>query len=131
MSIRTSAIEKVARPITQSQDTSTKKVADKDVAFDEILKGRITHKQSIKFSGHAQKRIRTRNINLTLQDLNKIENAVSKAADKGAGESLLIMDDLALIVSVKNRTVITAFDGDNLRDNVFTNIDSAVIVDST
>jgi flagellar operon protein len=58
----------------------------------------------------------------------KIEDAVERASQKGANESLLLMDDLAFIVSVKNRTVITVIDGQHLKDNVFTNIDSAIIV---
>ena len=53
---------------------------------------------------------------------------MAKAAAKGARSSLLVMKDVALIVSVTNRTVITAVDGSSLKDNVFTNIDSAVIV---
>ena len=69
-----------------------------------------------------------RQIDLSRQDLVKIENAVERASQKGASESLLLMDDLAFIVSVKNRTVITVIDGHNMKDNVFTNIDSAIIV---
>ena len=57
-----------------------------------------------------------------------LKDAVNKAEAKGAKESLILMDQLALVVSVKNRTVITAVDGASLKDNVFTNIDSAVIV---
>jgi len=53
---------------------------------------------------------------------------VSKAAAKGARESLILLDDKAFVVSVRNRTVITAVDGEHLKENVFTNIDSAVIV---
>ena len=61
--------------------------------------------------------------------MNQLKSAVDKAAQKGARESLILMNnDLALVVSVTNRTVITAMDGSSIRDNVFTNIDSAVIV---
>ena len=55
-------------------------------------------------------------------------DAVNKAAAKGARQSLLVMDNQAFIVSVTNRTVITALDGSSMKENVFTNIDSAVIV---
>jgi len=128
LSIKTNAVEKISGAVSNSQNTSIRRSVDKDVSFGKIFKDQITHKRSIKFSAHAQNRLRTRNINLTSQDINRIEDAVSKASDKGASESLLIMDNLALIVSIKNRTVITAIDGNNLRGNVFTNIDSAVIV---
>jgi flagellar operon protein len=53
---------------------------------------------------------------------------VDKAATKGSRESLLLMENMALVVSVKNRTVITAVDNDKLKENVFTNIDSAVVL---
>lgn len=79
-------------------------------------------------------RLQMRNITLSPDDLNKLRDAVDRAEAKGAREALVLMSrpsrdqDLALVVSVKNRTVITAMDGDSLKDNVFTNIDSAVIV---
>ncbi|HEX3047301.1 MAG TPA: flagellar biosynthesis protein, partial [Bacillota bacterium] len=57
-----------------------------------------------------------------------LRDAVNKAEAKGARESLILMDQMALVVSIKNRTVITAVDNESLKDNVFTNIDSAVIV---
>ena len=83
----------------------------------------------VKFSQHATQRLQTRKINLTQTQMNQLNNAVDKAAQKGAKESLILMDkDLALVVSVTNRTVITAMDGASIKDNVFTNIDSAVIV---
>ena len=83
----------------------------------------------VKFSQHASQRLQTRNINLSNDQMNQLKSAVDKAAQKGARESLILMNnDLALVVSVTNRTVITAMDGSSIRDNVFTNIDSAVIV---
>ena len=83
----------------------------------------------VKFSQHASQRLQTRNINLSNEQMNQLKSAVDKAAQKGARESLILMNnDLALVVSVTNRTVITAMDGSSIRDNVFTNIDSAVIV---
>jgi flagellar operon protein len=82
----------------------------------------------IKFSAHAQARIGARQIQLGGNDLAKLKGAVDRAAAKGARESLILMDDKAFVVSVRNRTVITAVDGESIRENVFTNIDSAVIV---
>jgi len=55
---------------------------------------------------------------------------VTRADEKGAKDSLVLLRDLAFIVNVKNRTVVTAVDGEHLKDNVFTNIDSAVIAQS-
>lgn len=96
------------------------------VPFNKILEQELS---GVKFSQHAIQRLQTRNIKLNQNEMAKLNNAVEKAAQKGAKESLVLMNnDLALIVSVKNKTVITAMDGASIKDNVFTNIDSAVIV---
>ncbi|MDI7248269.1 MAG: TIGR02530 family flagellar biosynthesis protein [Bacillota bacterium] len=96
-------------------------------SFGEVLRREIEG-QGVRFSGHAQMRMRTRNISLSEADMAKLAQAVDRASAKGARESLILMDNLALVVSVRNRTVITAVDGEHIRENVFTNIDSAVIV---
>ena len=95
--------------------------------FNQVFQEQL-QKASLKFSQHAQQRLEVRNIKLSDQDISKINTAVDKAAAKGAKESLVIMDNLALVVSVKNRVVITAVDGASMKDNVFSNIDSAVFV---
>lgn len=99
---------------------------DKTGQFQKILNDQL--KIGLKFSQHARQRLQSRNINLSDEDLRQLENAVEKAREKGACESLILMGDLALVVSVKNHTVITAVDGDSIKENVFTNIDSAVIM---
>lgn len=88
----------------------------------------ILDEKTLTFSRHAEVRLKQRGIDLMPEQLQKIESAVSRAAAKGAKESLVIMNDLAFIVNVKSRTVVTAMDGAQLRDNVFTQIDSAVVV---
>jgi flagellar operon protein len=95
-------------------------------AFEQKL-AELTDKTSVKFSSHAIQRLHKRNIDITTDTLNKINEAVAKANLKGAKESLIMVDDLALIVSVKNNTVITAMDRMSMKDQVVTNIDSAVI----
>lgn len=94
--------------------------------FEQLLEREISH--GLKFSKHAQQRLESRNIRLTEQDVDRIQNAVGQARQKGARDSLIIMDRLAFVVSVKNNTVITAVNDENIKDNVFTNIDSAVII---
>jgi flagellar operon protein len=96
-------------------------------AFGQVLQETLENQTEIKFSAHALKRLESRQIALDHQDLTLLKDAVNRAEAKGAKESLILMDQLALVVSVKNRTVITAVDGNNLKENVFTNIDSAVI----
>ena len=82
----------------------------------------------LKVSGHAKTRLESRNIQLGQAEWDRVLEGVNRAAAKGAKESLVMIDNVALVVSVKNRTVITAVDQANLKENVFTNIDSAVIV---
>ena len=72
--------------------------------------------------------MRARGIDLSDEELSKLDDAVSKMALKGARESLIYMNDVALVVSIRNRTVITAMDGMSAKDNIFTNIDSAAIL---
>lgn len=90
--------------------------------FDELLSDRL------KVSSHAQTRMESRNIEMDAQKWDRVLQGVDRAAQKGAKESLVLCDDIALVVSVKNRTVITAVEQAKLKENVFTNIDSAVIV---
>lgn len=92
-------------------------------SFKNVLEDKL-----LKFSGHASKRLEQRGIEINPEQLRKIGSAIDKAAAKGSKESLVLMQDLALIVNVRNRTVVTAVDGGSMKDNVFTQIDSAVIV---
>lgn len=81
----------------------------------------------LQFSGHAIKRLEDRNIRLDEQDLARINEAVDRAASKGSRESLILDGDHAFVVNIPNKTVITAVDQTELRDRVFTKIDSAVL----
>lgn len=97
------------------------------VAFSQILNSKID--SELKFSAHASTRIKSRNIDITPEIMGKLEKAVAGAANKGSRDSLILMKNLAFIVNIPNRTVITAMDGESMKENVFTNIDSAVIAD--
>jgi len=63
------------------------------------------------------------------KELHKLEGAVEIAAAKGSRDSLVLMDNLALVVSIRNRIVITAVDSASRRDSIFTNIDSVVLTE--
>ena len=95
--------------------------------FAEVLQEKMAM-PDVRFSAHAVSRLLDRNIVLSKGEIDRIRGAVGKAAEKGAKESLVLMGDKAFVVSIENRTVITAITGESLKDNVFTNIDSAVIV---
>jgi len=100
--------------------------------FDEILQGKIKDKivegKDLKFSKHAEIRLQSRNINLSVLQMDRIIQGVNRAGSKGVKDSLILMDDVAFVINIKNRTVITAANKNELRENVFTNIDGAVIV---
>lgn len=87
-----------------------------------------TLKEPLKFSAHATQRLAERKIKLDPATLTKVNDALDKAAAKGVEDTLVLTDQAALIVSVKNRTVITAMDKGSMSGNIFTNIDGAVIV---
>ncbi len=113
--------------ITTTNKPTTSPSSNSGTDFAEILAKQLGQDE-LKFSAHALKRLESRQIKLNQAELALLQEAVKKAEAKGAKESLILMEKLALVVSIKNRTVITAVDGNSLKDNVFTNIDSAVIV---
>jgi flagellar operon protein len=100
-------------------------------SFRDVLRttGAPASAQPLKFSAHAQARLESRNIKLSPDDVAKMNAMADKAAAKGAKQSLFMMRDTALVVSITNRTVITAVDQSSMKENVFTNIDSAAIID--
>jgi flagellar operon protein len=83
----------------------------------------------VSFSRHAAKRIEERGLELDPARLARLEAAVGRAAEKGSRDSLILLDELALVVSVQHRTVVTAMDEATSKEHVFTNIDSVVIAD--
>jgi len=88
----------------------------------------ILEQQFVKFSHHAEQRLRDRGIHFKPEQLAQLESAIESAASKGAKDTLMMLNGTALIVNVPNRTVITAMDSNSLKENVFTQIDSAVII---
>jgi len=96
-----------------------------DVSFADTL----SQTQNVRFSNHAQKRLEARNINLTDDGISRLSNAVDKAEKRGGKESLVMVDDMAFIVNVRDRLVVTALDSKNRGEGVFTQIDSVVFAD--
>lgn len=92
-------------------------------AFGELLAR--TH--SVSFSRHALERLQRRGIELGEQQLNRLGDGVDRAAGKGSRASVVFVDGTAFVVAVPKRTVVTAVDPEHMREQVFTNIDSAVI----
>jgi flagellar operon protein len=136
------------RPLAPEPQTSQKSAEPGRTAdgrtFDEVLRGTLPSTtpaerpglsavpeaipgSSIRWSSHASARLRQRGIEFSPEQHARLETAVDKAVAKGAKDSLVLLDDTALVVSAKNRTVITALGMHQAKENVFTNIDSAVI----
>jgi flagellar operon protein len=95
-------------------------------AFGDVLAAKL-QSAPLAFSGHAQQRIAQRGIPVDAQTMSRLDGGVQRAASKGARSALVLVDDSAFVVSVPNKTVITAVDREHMREQVFTNIDSAVI----
>mgnify|MGYP002855217748 CR=1 FL=1 len=82
----------------------------------------------VKFSKHANERLEQRNITLSDEQLGRLKEGTQKAISKGIKESLVLVDNLAFIVNTSNRTVVTAMDSQSNEENVYTNIDGAVVI---
>lgn len=108
--------------------SSFEEVLNKQRSIAEILEEHKISSGRLKFSKHAGNRLAERNINLTDEQMERLENGVSKAGSKGIKESLVILDNYAFIVNTNNNTVITAMDQDYEEENIYTNIDGAVII---
>ncbi len=97
-------------------------------SFANILSNKINEENKVQFSKHAEMRLSMRSINLTNEQMNRIEEGVNLAKEKGIKDSLVLIDNLALVVNTSNKIVITAMAKENEKENVFTKIDGAVIV---
>ena len=111
----------------RTQATSQQQKPDGS-SFQEMFSAEMARSHNIAFSRHAHERLHSRGLMLSDENLESIAGAIDKADAKGSKETLILSDDAAFVVSVPNRTVITVFDRDNLREGVVTAIDSAVII---
>lgn len=96
--------------------------------FEDVLKNIQSKDEMIKFSKHAVERMESRNIELNDKDMDSLKKAFKKAEEKGIKEALIVIGDIGFIASIKNKTVVTSMTGNQIKDNVFTNIDGAVIL---
>ena len=114
------------------QPQNAKSGYQSEISFEEVLRQKqsqaVMESSQLKFSKHAANRLSDRNILLTDSQNVRLENGVKQASEKGITESLVLIDSLAFIVNVPNRTVVTALDQTEANSNIFTNIDGAVII---
>jgi flagellar operon protein len=104
------------------------KTANSANSFKAIMSQELGTSRPVQLSKHASERLHSRGIQISDERMQQVGDALDKAEGKGSRETLILFDDMALVASVKNRTVITAFDRDKLREGVVTSIDSAVIL---
>lgn len=109
------------RPVQTEKAISTQTPFQKKTAPDSSAEG-------VEFSKHLMERINRRKLKIGPEETSKLNQALEKAEAKGSKDSLVLLNDLAFIVSVKNRTVVTAIDKNKMNEGVFTNIDSAIIM---
>lgn len=103
-------------------------VQNKNTAsFKSILENNLK-KESFVISNHAASRLQDRNISLNESDMKKINEGINKAEEKGSKDCLILYKDVAMVASIKNRTIITAVDKESSKGNVFTNVDSVVLL---
>ena len=114
-------------------DKNINRVPSKGASFEDVLNRKleenriVSQKNEVKFSKHAMTRLDNRNISLTEVQMERLNEGARKAGEKGIKESLVLVDELAFIVNVENKTVVTAMNQGNNDENIFTNIDGAVI----
>lgn len=113
------------KPYNKATNTETNKT---ETPFKDVLEKQINTQESFIISNHAAERLRQRNISFNEADMKNINDGINKAKEKGCQESLILYKDTALITSIKNRTIITAIDRENSKGNVFTNIDSVIML---
>lgn len=115
-------------PIQQGVGGSERNRPQEKIDFAQILERANKSQSELRFSAHALERMEQRGIEITPAELEQIQNAVKAAADKGARSSLVLLDERAFVVSVANNVVITAMEGESMKDQMITDIDSAVIL---
>lgn len=114
---------------TRTTQTAQKQSEAQAQSFGQLFQQAVGETgSSLTFSKHALQRMDERSIELTPQTLQQMDGAVGRAQSKGVKEALILNGGTAYIVSIPNKTVITAMNGDEMKDSVFTNIDGAVIL---
>ncbi|NDI33385.1 flagellar biosynthesis protein [Chengkuizengella sediminis] len=110
-------------PNIKNKSQSLSKQNNNHQTFEKLLQDEM-----LNFSNHAELRLKQRGIQLQPDQIQKINKAIDNASAKGAQDSLILFDNTAFIVNIKNRTVVTAIDSNSLKDHVFTKIDSALVI---
>lgn len=125
------SIEQLADTYLQDAKKVQPSNSDSIVSFGKVLEDKsknFTQGSVLRFSKHAANRLHTRNIELSDEQVTRLQDGCQKADAKGIKDSLVIVDELAFIVNIPSSTVVTAMDQNETKESIFTNIDGAVIV---
>lgn len=118
--------------VSQNMQAAETKCDARDVSntrsFEELLRQAVSQREGPAFSKHAEFRMSQREISLSADDMARLTDAIGRAEHKGVKNTLVLLDQMAFIVNVPDNVVITAMNGQDLKENVFTQIDGAVIV---
>lgn len=122
-----SSIEQITGRYLQNAGKRNKQVIAEE-NFQEVLNSKVQQAEKLKFTKHANARLDSREITISDEQMTRLQNGAKRAGEKGIKESLVLVDSLAFIVNTKQNTVITAMDQMEASENIYTNIDGAVII---
>ena len=129
------SIDQLANQYLSNQQKNVSNASEEAISFQDVLRSKALQQHlvpgqagELKFSKHAMGRLTDRNISLSSEQLERLNDGARKAGQKGIKDSLVIVDELAFIVNIPNNTVVTAMDSTETNENVFTNINGAVIM---
>ncbi len=104
------------------KDVAKKESVEKKTNFAQLLE------KKLKLTKHAEKQINYRGITIDKNTAAKLDDALNKLSMKGVKSSLVLSDNKAFLLNVKERKVITAMNVTDMKEKVFTNIDGVMLV---
>lgn len=125
---RFSSIQQVAGKYLSPKVNNRQVENNQEETFQQVLQRKVDEAEGLKFSKHANARINSRQITISDEQMKRLQDGADKAGKKGIKESLVLVDSLAFIVNTKQNTVITAMNQAEAGENIYTNIDGAVII---
>lgn len=123
-----SSIEQIAGRYLQNQGKTTAAPKVSESSFHQVLTSKVEQAGQLRFSKHASERLDRRDITISDEQMERLQNGAKRAGEKGIKESLVLVDSLAFIVNTRQNTVITAMNQAETSENIYTNIDGAVIM---
>lgn len=125
---RFSSIQQVTGKYLNPKPDSRRVENNQEETFQQVLQRKVDIAEGLKFSKHANMRINNRQITISDEQMKRLQDGANRAGEKGIKESLVLVDSLAFIVNTKQNTVITAMNQNEANENIYTNIDGAVII---